>query len=159
MDTGPLLRSLARCPLNILNLDSSKLTGKNSKAWDVSGTNFSNLEKLILDDTGLNESDLSTITKLICEKRVPELCELYLLDIDFEELSHSLSELFETCDKNSTCCIVWVTSWKLPRQFNRDKFECFRSPKENVSYDYALEYQYYDGEEVEMDFDYDYTYD
>ena len=110
MDTGPLLSSLARHSLRILDLNGSKLCGKISKAWSVSETNFSNLQRLFLDNTGLNESDLSAITKLISERRMPELFELYLLYIDFKELSHPLRELLKACDDNSTYCTAWVTS-------------------------------------------------
>ena len=157
MDTGPLLSSLARHPLRILDLNSSKLTGKIGKAWNVSGTNFSNLEKLFLDDTGVNRRDLSTIARLISEKKMPELQDLSLLSIDFKEHSHSLSELLKSCDDNLAFCTVWVTSTKLPRQFNQDKFQCLRSPRENVSYDYGFNYSYFEGEEVEMVFDYEHV--
>ena len=159
VDMTPLLGSLAKFPLRKLDLSGINLTWNIDRAWKVPGIHFSHLERLFLDSTGLNESDLSTIMKLISEKAIPKLHDLSVLFIDFRKLSHPICGLLQSCDENLDFCTVWISSWKLPEHFNRDRFNCFRSPRENVSYDYAFEYHYYDGEDEEFDYEYDYTYD
>ena len=159
VDIVPLLNSLVKCPLAILELNGLNLTGNINKAWNVPGTYFIHLRKLFLDRTGLNEDDLLTIKNLISEKKMPKLQELFLLSIGFKELLLPLSELLLSCDEQLEDCTVWATSCHLPEPFNHDRFKCLCSPQSGVSYDYGFQYQYYDGKEIEVDFEYDYAYD
>ena len=157
LDIVSLLSSLAKCPLTILKLNGLNLTGDISRAWNVPGIYFSHLKKLFLDKTGLNENDLSTITKLITEKRMPKVQELFLLSIEFKKLSVSLSDLLQSCGENLEDCTVWVTPWELPEPFNRDKYQCLCSPQSHGIYDFVFNYEYYD-EEIEVDYKYEYIF-
>ena len=123
-----LLKNLASCPLEKLNLTRNYPQGNFSDILGTPDVKFEHLTHLYLNHCNISADDIIAIAHMIQENRFPHLQEIQMGNRSMTGRLDALEQLLETCDRKRMLqkCDVIVLETSLSDQMKRKGYECVK---------------------------------
>lgn len=123
-----LLKNLASCPLEELDLTRNYPQGNFSDILGSPDIKFEHLTHLLLNHCNILADDIIAIAQMIQENRFPHLQEIQMGNRSMTGRMDALEQLLETCDRKrmSQKCDIIVLETSLSDQVKRKGYECVK---------------------------------